>query len=440
MRGREMTEKLSTRPDLTLTLDEDGVIQKVMTAESLAGEPLDQWRGRRWGETIDPENGAAVRKKIEDVRRRGGPSCFEVRQRFPSGLELSMEYTTFSFGKGGFIAIGRNLQAIAELRARLQLAQEARERDYWKMREIETRYRTLFDATTEAVALVNVSDMSVIEANLRAARNLYLSPGAPFLPHLNDRDRRALAELFKKTREQGRAPGIVIQPSPAGGMWSLRASLMNAESIPVIICQLTPMREPEQAGEQKDIAFASLIERLPEAFVVIDADGLVRAANGAFLDLVQVGAETAIAGRKLTRWFSSPGVDASVVMALIRKNGDLRRFRTRIDGELGQSTFVEISAVGDTAEQPSCFGLLVREASQAMRSSPAEMTEDVSVEALDDHTLEEIVRMSTEVIERKAILRALDQCDENRTAAARQLGLSRQSLHAKLKRYGLERK
>jgi transcriptional regulator PpsR len=435
-----MTENLSTRPDLTLTLDEDGVIQKVMTAESLAAEPLDQWRGRRWGETIDPENGAAARKKIEDVWRRGGPSCFEVRQRFPSGLELSMEYTTFSFGKGGFIAIGRNLEAIAELRARLQLTQEARERDYWKMREIETRYRTLFDATTEAVALVNVSDLNVIEANLRAARNLYLSPGAPFLPHLNERDRRALAELFKKTREQGRAPGIVIQPTAPGGMWSLRASLMNAESGPVFICQLTPMREPEPAVGQKGVAFSSLIERLPEAFVVIDNEGVVRAANGAFLDLVQVGAETAIAGRKLTRWLSSPGVDANVVMTLIRRNGDLRRFQTRIDGELGQSTLVEISAVGDDAEQPAYFGLLVRDASHATRSGPAEMTEDLSLGALAEHTLEEIVRMSTEVIERKAILRALEQCDENRTAAARELGLSRQSLHAKLKRYGLDRK
>lgn len=435
-----MTEKLYTRPDLTLTLDEDGVIQKVVTAESLAREPLDQWRGRRWGETIEPAIGNAVLKKIEDGRSRGDPSCFEVRQRFPSGLELPMEYTTFSFGKGGFIAIGRNLEAISELRARLQLAQEARERDYWKMREIETRYRTLFDATTEAVALVNVSDLKVIEANFRAARNLYLSPGEPFLPQLSGRDRRALAELFDKARAQGRAPGIVIQPTPSAGLWSLRASLMNAENGPVFICQLTPMREPDHSDEQKGVSFASLIERLPEGFVVVDRDGLVRAANGAFLDLVQVGAETAVTDRKLTRWLSSPGVDANVVMSLIRKHGDLRRFQTRIDGELGQSTLVEITAAGDDAEQPNYFGLLIRDVSHAARPRTAETSEDLSFEPLDDRTLEAIVRMSTEVIERKAIQQALDQCDGNRTAAARQLGLSRQSLHAKLKRYGLERK
>jgi transcriptional regulator PpsR len=215
---------------------------------------------------------------------------------------------------------------------------------------------------------------------------------------------------------------------------------MNAENGPVFICQLTPMREPEQSGGQENASFAALIERLPEGFVVIDRDGLVRAANGAFLDLVQVGAETAVTDRKLTRWLSSPGVDATVVLSLIRKHGDLRRFQTRIDGELGQSTLVEISAAGDDAEQPNYFGLLIRDVSQAARLQSAETTEDVSIEALDDRTLESIVRMSTEVIERKAILRALEQSGDNRTAAARQLGLSRQSLHAKLKKYGLERK
>lgn len=435
-----MTDRDHAGPDVTLTLDKDGVIQKVVASKSLAREPLEQWRGRRWGETIDPSTGAAALKKIEDLRLRADPSCFEVRQRFPSGLELPMEYTTFSSGAGGFIAIGRNLEAISELRARLQLAQEARERDYWKMREIETRYRTLFDATTEAVALVAVSDLTVVEANLRAARNLYLSPGAPFLPQLSDRDRRALTELLEKTRQQGRAPGIVIQPTPSGGLWSLRASLMNAESGAVFICQLTPMRETALSGEENGISFASLIERLPEGFVVIDREGAVRAANGAFLDLVQVGAETAVTDRKLTRWLSSPGVDANVVMLLIRKHGDLRRFQTRLDGELGQSTLVEITAVGDDAGQPNYYGLLIREASHTSGFRLDESPEDISRETVDGHTLEAIVRMSTEVIERKAILRALEHCDGNRTAAARQLGLSRQSLHAKLKRYGLDRK
>jgi PAS domain-containing protein len=327
-----MTEQASIHPDLTLTLDQDGVIRNVVAVEFLARESLDEWRGKRWRDTITPATGPVALKKIEDIPRSGFSSCFEVRQRFPSGLELPMEYTTLHLGESGIIAIGRSIEAIDEFRAPDQIAQEGQERDHRKMRETE------------------------------------------------------------------------IADDPGSG------------------------------------SLASLIERLPESFIVIDNEGLVRAANGAFLDLVQVGAAPAVIGRNLARWMSSPGVDADVLLSLIHENGKLRRFVTRIDGELGQSSMVDISAVGNDAVQPHYFGLLMRETDNASASYAADMNEGAAIEGLADRTLEGIVRISREVIERKAILRALDQCNDNRTAAARHLGLSRQSLHTKLKRYGLERK
>ncbi|PPD24890.1 MAG: transcriptional regulator PpsR, partial [Methylocystis sp.] len=344
-----MPDRSDTRPELTLTLDKDGVIQNVVRANSLAKEPLDAWLGRRWGEMMEPAIDDGALQKIEDVRLRGDSSCFQVRQRFPSGRELAMEYTTFSLGKkAGFVAIGRSLEAISELQSRLQLAQEARERDYWKMREIETRYRTLFDATSEAVALVGVSDLRVVEANLCATKNLDLAPGAPFLARLDERDRRVLDEMLAKTREEGRAPGVVLRATPFGQLWSLRASLMNAESGALYLCQLAPMRDQSPAADKADgFSMRTFVDRMPDGFVVVDPAGVVQAANGAFLDLVQIGSEAAAIGRKLMRWLSSPGADANLVIALIQKHGDVRRFQTTIDGELGQSTGVEISAIGD---------------------------------------------------------------------------------------------
>ena len=71
-----MPDKVYTRPDLTLTLDKDGVIQNVVTAKSLAQEPLDQWLGRRWGDMIGAAIDNVALQKIEDVRLRGDSSCF----------------------------------------------------------------------------------------------------------------------------------------------------------------------------------------------------------------------------------------------------------------------------------------------------------------------------------------------------------------------------
>jgi transcriptional regulator PpsR len=438
-----MPDRSDTRPELTLTLDKDGVIQNVVRAKSLAKEPLDEWLGRRWGEMMEPAIDDGALQKIEDVRLRGDSSCFQVRQRFPSGRELAMEYTTFSLGKkAGFVAIGRSLEAISELQSRLQLAQEARERDYWKMREIETRYRTLFDATSEAVALVGVSDLRVVEANLCATKNLDLAPGAPFLARLDDRDRRVLDEMLAKTREEGRAPGVVLRATPFGELWSLRASLMNAESGALYLCQLTPMRDPGSADRADGFSMRTFVARMPDGFVVVDRDGVVQAANDAFLDLVQIGSEATAIGRKLTRWLSSPGADANLVIALVRKHGEVRRFQTTIDGELGQMISVEVSAIGNDASQPSYFGLLIRDSGHrcATAEAPPRAVADasVAVDDFDNRTLEQIVKMTTETIERKAIARALERFRGNRTVAARHLGLSRQSLHAKLKKYQRE--
>ncbi|MDP3555317.1 transcriptional regulator PpsR [Methylocystis sp.] len=438
-----MPDRSNTRPDLTLTLDKDGVIQNVVRAKSLAKEPLDAWLGRRWGEMMEPAIDDGALQKIEDVRLRGDSSCFQVRQRFPSGRELAMEYTTFSLGKkAGFVAIGRSLEAISELQSRLQLAQEARERDYWKMREIETRYRMLFDATSEAVVLVSVSDLRVVEANLCATKNLDLAPGAPFLARLDDRDRRVLDEMLTKTREEGRAPGVVLRATPFGELWSLRASLMNAESGALYLCQLTPMRDPGAADRADGFSMRTFVDRMPDGFVVVDRDGVVQAANDAFLDLVQIGSEATAIGRKLTRWLSSPGADANLVIALVQKHGEVRRFQTTIDGELGQSISVEVSAIGNDASRPSYFGLLIRDSGhrRATADAPPRAVADasVAVDDFDNRTLEQIVKMTTETIERKAIARALERFRGNRTVAARHLGLSRQSLHAKLKKYQRE--
>ncbi|MEM7676903.1 MAG: helix-turn-helix domain-containing protein, partial [Myxococcota bacterium] len=51
--------------------------------------------------------------------------------------------------------------------------------------------------------------------------------------------------------------------------------------------------------------------------------------------------------------------------------------------------------------------------------------------------LKEIVRETTDVIERLCIEAALEVSGDNRASAAQMLGLSRQSLYAKLRRYGL---
>jgi hypothetical protein len=115
----------------------DGVIRDASVSSSIAKEGLKGWVGRHWTETVGEPAGDQVRRMVEDARDRGLSAFLQVTQRFPSGLEVPIEYTTVRHGgQAGLIAVGKSLQEVHGLQHRLVAAQQAREQDYWKLREI----------------------------------------------------------------------------------------------------------------------------------------------------------------------------------------------------------------------------------------------------------------------------------------------------------------
>ena len=135
-----MTGVNASTADVTLRLDGDATILDVTLSNTISGEFVKTWLGRPWVDTVAHNGVEKVMTILDDVRAGGVSAYRQIVQRFPSGLELPIEYTTVRFGDdGGFIAIGRCLNAASELQLRLVAAQQAMERDYWKLREVETR-------------------------------------------------------------------------------------------------------------------------------------------------------------------------------------------------------------------------------------------------------------------------------------------------------------
>jgi DNA-binding NtrC family response regulator len=71
--------------------------------------------------------------------------------------------------------------------------------------------------------------------------------------------------------------------------------------------------------------------------------------------------------------------------------------------------------------------------------SPRELPRSVEqlTELVGRVSLKDLVRETTDLIERLCIEAALELTHDNRASAAEMLGLSRQSLYVKLRRYGL---
>src|ERR1700761_3721885 len=239
-----MSEFNAPQPDVTLLLNMDGVIREATLSPSMSKENIDSWLGRPWSDVVDGA-GEKIQRMMQDTRRSGISAFRQITQRFPSGLEIPMEFTTVLLGgRAGMLAIGKNLQAVAELQARLISAQQTIERDYWKLREIETRYRLVIEDSNDAVLLAKVADLRIVEANKAATASLAGSgrrkeglTGRDFLQEIGPKDREPVELMLRRVRDQGKAPGIVIHLGAEAVPWMLRGSLMTQESGPVFLLQ-----------------------------------------------------------------------------------------------------------------------------------------------------------------------------------------------------------
>ncbi len=443
-----MTTVNLARPDVTLLLTTEGIIQEVTLADALSEERVEAWIGYPWLDTVTDVSGDKVKRMVEDASTRRVSVFRQLTQRFPSGLEVLMEYTTVRLGEGaGLLAIGKSLQAVAELQSQLIAAHQAMERDYWRLREIETRYRLIFNASSEAVLMLKAANLRIIEANPAAisALGLALQPEAIAGREieLEPEERESFQAMLQRVREQGKAPGFLMHLGPEREPWVVRASLIKSETGPVFLLQLAPVWTKQFCPTgNKPIAIEKLIERAPDGFAVINSEGVILSANPALLDMVQVGSEHSVVGERLGRWLGRPGADLTVLLATVKRHGVVRLFSTTIHGELGTDTEVEISATGNVDTDPQHYGVLLRDVGRRL-PTPREnkglsALQDSLSERVGKTTLRKLVEEAVTVVERHYIDAALELTDGNRTAAAEILGLSRQSLYAKLDRYSMD--
>jgi transcriptional regulator PpsR len=250
--------------------------------------------------------------------------------------------------------------------------------------------------------------------------------------------------LLSGVRATGRADEVRVQLEEDSKDIIVSASPFRQESTTYLLVRLgIPVADADAIVLPKaKTKLLKLVENVPDAFVVTGQDGRIMTANAAFLDMAQLPNEDQALGEPLERWLGQPGVELEVLTASLRQRGPVRLFATTMRGEYGATTDVEISAVSVMNGVGPCYGFAIRDVgprvtAPARASTRTPRSVEQLTELIGQVPLKDLVREATDVIERLCIEAALELTGDNRASAAEMLGLSRQSLYVKLRRYGL---
>lgn len=427
--------------DLALVLDDTGRIVD-LTANPREFPDAQQWLGREWLDTVSVESRAKVMEMLANARKGVTQHWRQVNQLTSEG-EIPLRFVVVRLGDGnGSIAFGRDLRDAAALQQRVLQAQQSLERDYLRLRQLEARYRMLFDQSADPVLIVDAEAFRIREAN-RAAHQLFharsgsLQGGKLTALFAKPAREHLIAFLGSALVSPGLMP-IEAEPAESSEPVMLSASGFREKGGQYLLIRLSGAGT---ASEHHSSETLRIIEAMPDAFVLTDARMIIQAANPAFVELVSAASADQLRGRPLADFVGRPGIDLDLIDGQLAKHDIARNVSTVVgarDGFDGEP--VELSAVRTGDEQPS-FGFVIRPIGRRLRDLPATTDAPRSVEQLTElvgrMSLRDIVRESTDLIEQLCIEAALEYTSNNRASAAEILGLSRQSLYSKLHRYGL---
>ena len=363
--------------------------------------------------------------------------------------EFPVRYSFHRIGTdGAILLLGQDLRPVAEMQQQLVAAQIALEKDYEAQREYDTRLRVLMGAMQEGTLFVSASSGEITDCNpfavslLGASRGDVMGRALPDLVSLPD----GASLLDTLSRVASAQTGNDVRVKTTGGReLSVRPTLFRATGEQMLLCQMVDAEGISIRSDGLEDHLTGLFERGADGIVFINKSGSVLSANEAFMRLTDVVHTQALKGRSVTDFLGRGSVDLNVICENATRTGAMRLYATRLIGEHGVEIPVEIATTLLNNAQEPVFAMVIRDASRAemVRKSNQQIT-DVDmrsvIELIGSQTLKGIVAKTTDVIEKMCIETAVELTSNNRVAAAEMLGLSRQSLYVKLRKYDLLKK
>ncbi len=443
-----MGQIIATASDIALIVSSEGVIGTVLiNPHHRTFGALAQWEGRPLREVLTSESIAKFRMREQELVSQDGTRAVELNHIDDHTPEFAVRYVLHRVHQdGSILMLGRDLRPIAEMQQQLVKAQLALERDYETQREIDTRYRVLMETTREAILVVSMTSGRIVDLNVQASAYLGGSRqdlvGAAIAQEFEGRRRGEFLESLANLAVADASSPLELLARRSHKRILVVPTVFRAAGERLVMCRLELTEASDAQRDELTENLFGLFHEGADGVVFTDTDGVIRNANEAFLNLTDATSLAAVKGRGLGEFLARGAVDLRVLVDNAKRVGQMRMYATKINTAYDGQVSVEIAATYLNDRPQPFYVFVIRDTSraEALRRPGLNVTEDGGrsiMELVGSSTLKDIVAETTDVVEKMCIETAVELTRNNRVAAAEMLGLSRQSLYVKLRKYGL---
>jgi len=444
-----LSQIVATACDISLVLSDDARVTAVMVnPHHAAFGKLQNWIGRKFDDIVNEESRAKFERRHEAILKPGAKSLvIEVNHVGAAIWEFPVRYVMHRIGKDRTVLmLGRDMRPIAEMQQQLVLAQMALERDYEAQREMDTRYRVLMEATQDAMLLLSMNNGRISDLNAAAALMLGAPKqdllGAAIAQEFEGRRRGEFLESLSNIAAADAAAPVELVARRSQRKIRVIPKLFRAAGDRLMLCRLESPEQSTVVQSETQENMERLFHEGVDAIVFLDQDGFITMVNDGFLKLTDSTHMANVRGKSLSDFLARGAVDLRVILDNAKRSRQLRLYSTKLQNEFNGQVAVELSATWFSDRPKPGFGIVIRDAGRAemLRRPGYSGGEDGMrsvMELVGSSTLKDIVAETTDVVEKMCIQTAVDLTRNNRLAAAEMLGLSRQSLYVKLRKFGL---
>ncbi len=296
------------------------------------------------------------------------------------------------------------------------------------------------------IVFVSAQSGEVTEANAAAIalldRPMDSLMKSAFMDCFEGRKRGDLVEILATQAMSQLKKQVSVSIKGSGKAISIAPTLFRAAGERMLLCRLLPDDDMQPRIDDLGQNMLGLYNDGPEAIAFVSDGGDILSANDAFLDMVDVAHDVNVRGRSFADYLQRGSIDFKVMAENASRAGRMRNYATKMAGEYGSPRAVDISVTKLLAENKTIFAFVLRDAALAeVGNTKNSLTQDENmrsvVELVGSATLKDIVAETTNVVEKMCIETAVELTMNNRVAAAEMLGLSRQSLYVKLRKFDL---